>query len=136
MSVFSLPFTKTFEIPLLFCSQIRRATPNLLKNLSDYMITRHLGSPKAPIFFIFTGYIPPNGTKESKDEWSLYFPSTTQRSTRGSPTTTGIGVLGCTDRNMYEGLRSRTITNTRYIDNEVLDILGISDDVEYLFARL
>ncbi|KAK4426562.1 hypothetical protein Salat_1424800 [Sesamum alatum] len=40
------------------------------------------------------------------------------------------------DRNRYEGLRSRTITNTRYIDNEVLDMLGISDDVEYLFARL
>ncbi|KAK4421798.1 hypothetical protein Salat_2130400 [Sesamum alatum] len=36
----------------------------------------------------------------------------------------------------YEGLRSHTITNTRYIDNEVLDVLGISDDVEYLFARL
>ncbi|KAK4415036.1 hypothetical protein Salat_2610700 [Sesamum alatum] len=40
------------------------------------------------------------------------------------------------DRNRYEGLHSRTITNTRYIDNEVLDMLGISDDVEYLFAGL
>ncbi|KAK4424054.1 hypothetical protein Salat_1598800 [Sesamum alatum] len=40
------------------------------------------------------------------------------------------------DCNRYEGLRSRTITNTPYIDNEVLDVLGISDDVEYLFARL
>ncbi|KAK4430719.1 hypothetical protein Salat_0833600 [Sesamum alatum] len=40
------------------------------------------------------------------------------------------------DHNKYEGLRSRTITNTRYIDTEVLDVLGISDDVEYLFARL
>ncbi|KAK4428849.1 hypothetical protein Salat_1184800 [Sesamum alatum] len=40
------------------------------------------------------------------------------------------------DRNRYEGIRSRTITNTHYIDNEVLDVLGISNDVEYLFARL
>ncbi|KAK4428419.1 hypothetical protein Salat_1141500 [Sesamum alatum] len=40
------------------------------------------------------------------------------------------------DLNRYEGLRSRNITNTRYIDNEVIDVLGISDDVEYLFARL
>ncbi|KAK4434935.1 hypothetical protein Salat_0656500 [Sesamum alatum] len=34
------------------------------------------------------------------------------------------------DRNRYEGLRSCTITNTDYIDNEVLNVLGISDDVE------
>ncbi|KAK4413210.1 hypothetical protein Salat_2733500 [Sesamum alatum] len=45
--------------------------------------------------------------------------------------------MDITDRNRYyEGLRSHTITNTCYIGNEVLDVLGISDDVEYLFARL
>ncbi|KAK4415168.1 hypothetical protein Salat_2624000 [Sesamum alatum] len=40
------------------------------------------------------------------------------------------------NRNRYEGLCSRTIANTRYNDNEVLDVLGIYDDVEYLFTRL
>ncbi|KAK4422642.1 hypothetical protein Salat_1846700 [Sesamum alatum] len=44
------------------------------------------------------------------------------------PPTRDLQFTDIAHRNRYEGLRSRTITNTRYIDNEVLDVLGISDD--------
>ncbi|KAK4425463.1 hypothetical protein Salat_1740300 [Sesamum alatum] len=47
----------------------------------------------------------------------------------------------CTSRTLpiptgMKVFRSRTITNIRYIDNEVLNVLGISYNVEYSFARL
>ncbi|KAK4425304.1 hypothetical protein Salat_1724300 [Sesamum alatum] len=52
------------------------------------------------------------------------------------PLTRDLQFMDIAHRNKYEGIHSHTITNTHYIDNEVLDVLGISDDVQYLFDRL